>query len=117
LSRQDAGGEDNSISTSGVYRVTAPEVVFFKTRGPRKACLPGVKKSRAELEFSGLALKMLQFFQPRGAYVCNKPWIGSLVVLVIAASLAEAEVAVGCSANHICVPIILPVVLPPADLA
>ena len=46
-----------------------------------------------------------------------KPWIGSLVVLVIAASLAEAEIAVDCSANYICIPIVLPVILPPADLA
>ncbi len=59
----------------------------------------------------------LQFVLPRGAYVRNEPWIGSLVVLVIAASLAEAEIAVDCSANHICIPIILPVILPPADLA
>jgi hypothetical protein len=53
-----------------------------------------VKKSCVELDFSSLAVKMLQFFLPRGAYVRNKPWIGSLVVLVIAASLAEAEIAV-----------------------
>jgi hypothetical protein len=79
--------------------------------------LDGVKKSRVELDFSGLALKMLQFFQPRGAYVRNKPWIGSLVVLVIATSVAEAEIAVDCSANHICIPIVLPVILPPTDLA
>jgi hypothetical protein len=62
-------------------------------------------------------VKTLQFFLPRSAHVGNKPWIGSLVVLVIAASLAEAEIAVDCSANHICIPIILPVILPPADLA
>jgi len=49
--------------------------------------------------------------------MCNKPRIGSLVVLVIAASFAEAEIAVDCSANHICIPVILPVILPPADLA
>jgi hypothetical protein len=79
--------------------------------------LTGLKKSRAELDFIKPALKMLQFFQPRGAYMRYKPWIGSLVVLVIAASLAEAEIAVDCSANHICIPIVLPVILPPADLA
>jgi hypothetical protein len=59
----------------------------------------------------------LEFLLPRGAYVRNEPGIGSLVVLVIAASLAEAEVAVDCSADHICIPIILPVILPPANLA
>jgi hypothetical protein len=40
-----------------------------------------------------------------------------MVVLVIAASLAEAEIAIDCSADHVCIPIILPVILPPADLA
>jgi hypothetical protein len=59
----------------------------------------------------------LEFFLPRGAHVRNKPWIGSLVVFVIAASLAEAETAVDGSANHICIPVILPVILPPANLA
>ncbi len=62
-------------------------------------------------------VKTLQFFLPRGADVRDKPGIGSLVVLVIAASLAEAEVAVDCSADHVCIPIILPVILPPANLA
>ena len=60
---------------------------------------------------------LLEFLLPRGAYVRNKPWIGSLVVLVIAASLAEAEIAVNGSADHVCIPVILPVILPPADLA
>ncbi len=60
---------------------------------------------------------LLEFFLPRSAYVGNKPWIRSLVVLVIAASLAEAEVAVDCSADHICIPVVLPVILPPAHLA
>ncbi len=47
----------------------------------------------------------------------NKPWIGSLVMLVIAASVAEAEIAVDCSADHVRVSVILPVILPPAHLA
>ena len=47
----------------------------------------------------------------------NKPRIGSLIVLVIAASLAEAEVAVDGSADHVCIAVILPIILPPADLA
>ena len=47
----------------------------------------------------------------------NKAWVGSLVVLVIAAPLAEAEVTVDCSADHVCVSVILPVILPPAHLA
>jgi hypothetical protein len=59
----------------------------------------------------------LEFLLPRGAYVRNKPRIGSLVELVIAASLAEAEIAVDCSANHIGISIILAVILPPANLA
>ncbi len=60
---------------------------------------------------------LLEFFLPRGPYVCNKPWIGSLVVLVVAASVAEAEIAVYGSADHVCIPVILPVILPPAHLA
>jgi hypothetical protein len=38
-------------------------------------------------------------------------------MLVIAASLAQAEIAVDGSADYVCIPIILPVILPPADLA
>jgi hypothetical protein len=49
--------------------------------------------------------------------VPHKPWIGSPVVFVIATSFAQAEIAVYGSANHIRVAVILPVVLPPADLA
>jgi hypothetical protein len=60
---------------------------------------------------------LLEFFLTRSAYVRNKPWIGSLVVLVIAASLAEAEVAVDRSTDHVCISVILPVILPPAHLA
>jgi len=53
---------------------------------------------------------------PGRAYVRNKPRIGSLVVLVIAASLAEAEAAVDRSADLVRVAIVLPVILPPTDL-
>jgi hypothetical protein len=38
-------------------------------------------------------------------------------MLVITASLAEAETAIDGSPNHVCVAVILPVILPPADLA
>jgi hypothetical protein len=59
----------------------------------------------------------LEFFLSWGAYVRNEPGICSLVVLVVAASLAEAEVAVDCSTDYVCIPIVLPVILPPANLA
>ena len=59
----------------------------------------------------------LELFLPRRADMHNEPRIGSLVVLVIAASLAEAEIAVDGSADHVRIPVILPVILPPADLA
>jgi hypothetical protein len=59
----------------------------------------------------------LEFLLPRGAYVRNKPRVGSLIVLVVAASLAEAEIAVDCPADYVGIPIILPVILPPAHLA
>ena len=59
----------------------------------------------------------LEFLLPRRAYVANKSGIGSPVVLVIAASFAEAEVAIDCSADHVGVAVILPIVLPPANLA
>jgi hypothetical protein len=59
----------------------------------------------------------LDFLLPRRAYLRNKPWIGSPVVLVIAASFAEAQVAIDRSANDVCIAVILPIILPPADLA
>jgi hypothetical protein len=40
-----------------------------------------------------------------------------LIVLVVASSVAEGEVAVDGSADYVGVPVILPVVLPPANLA
>lgn len=60
---------------------------------------------------------LLEFLLSRGAHVRDKPWIGSLVMLVIAASLAEAEIAVDSSANYIGIPVVLAVILPPANLA
>ncbi len=98
-----AGGMGDGIFTFGVYRVTGSGVTI-----PRRAgCAgPGI----AEME-------LLEFFLPRSAHVCNKPRIGSLVVFVVATSVAQAEIAVDCSANHICIPVILPVILPPAHLA
>src|ERR1700733_843775 len=59
----------------------------------------------------------LEFLLPRRAYVRNKPRIGSLVVLVIESSVAEGEVAIDGSADYIGVAVILPIVLPPANLA
>jgi hypothetical protein len=59
----------------------------------------------------------LDFLLPRRAYLRNKPWIGSPVVFVIATSFAEAQVAVDCSADHVCIAVVLPIILPPADLA
>jgi hypothetical protein len=59
----------------------------------------------------------LDFLLPRCAYMRNKPWIGSPVVFVIATSFAEAQVAIDCSADHICIAVVLPIILPPADLA
>ena len=47
----------------------------------------------------------------------NKPRIGSLVVLEIASSVVQREVAVYGSADDICVAVILTIILPPADLA
>lgn len=47
----------------------------------------------------------------------NKPRIGSLVVLVIPSSVAEGEIAIDGSADYVRVTVILPIVLPPANLA
>jgi hypothetical protein len=47
----------------------------------------------------------------------DEPRISSMVVLVIAAALTQTEVAINCSANLVGIPIILPIVLPPAHLA
>jgi hypothetical protein len=47
----------------------------------------------------------------------HKPRIGSLVVLVITTSLAEREVTIHCSADDVGVAVILPIILPPANLA
>jgi hypothetical protein len=49
--------------------------------------------------------------------VRNEPRIGSLIVLVVASSVAEGEVAIDGSADYIGVAVILPIVLPPANLA
>jgi hypothetical protein len=59
----------------------------------------------------------LDFLLPRCAHMCNKPWIGSPVVFVIATSFAEAQVAVDCPANHVRIAVVLPIILPPANLA
>ena len=59
----------------------------------------------------------LDFLLPRRAYMRNKPWIGSPVVFVIATSFAEAQVAIDCSADHVGIAVVLPIILPPANLA
>ena len=59
----------------------------------------------------------LKLFLPRHAHVPDIAWIGRLQVLVVAPSLAQREVAVDGSADHVGVAVILTVVLPPADLA
>ena len=46
-----------------------------------------------------------------------KARIGGLVVLVIAPSIAQAEVAIHGSAHHVRIAVVLPVILPPANLA
>jgi hypothetical protein len=62
-------------------------------------------------------LSSLEFLLPWRAYVRNKPRIGSLIVLVVASSVTEGEVAIDGSADYIGVAVILPIVLPPANLA
>jgi hypothetical protein len=59
----------------------------------------------------------LEFFLARRADMRNKTRIGGMEVLEIAASLAEAKVAIDCSADLVGVAVILTVILPPADLA
>ena len=54
---------------------------------------------------------------PWRANVRNEAGISSLVVLVIASSIAQRKVTVHGSADDICVVVILTIVLPPADLA
>jgi hypothetical protein len=49
--------------------------------------------------------------------VRDKPRIGSLIVLVIESSVAEGEVAIDGSTDYIGVAVVLPIVLPPANLA
>jgi hypothetical protein len=49
--------------------------------------------------------------------VCDETWIGGLVVFVVATAITQAQVAVDGSADHIGIAVILPIVLPPADLA
>jgi hypothetical protein len=67
--------------------------------------------------FHSESRNQLEFLLPRRAHVSNKTGVGSLVVPVIAASLAEAEAAIDRSANFVRVAVVLPVILPPADLA
>ncbi len=47
----------------------------------------------------------------------HKPRIGSLKMLVIPAAVAQAEVAVHGSPHNVCIAVVLPIILPPADLA
>jgi hypothetical protein len=66
---------------------------------------------------SGKGSELSEFLLARCAYVSNKPRIGSLVVFIVAASLTEREVAIHGSAHYVGVAVILPIVLPPTDLA
>jgi hypothetical protein len=59
----------------------------------------------------------LELLLPWRADMRNEPWIGSLVVLEIASSVTQREVAVHGPANDICVAVILTIILPPANLA
>jgi hypothetical protein len=58
-----------------------------------------------------------EFFLPRCPDLRHKPWIRSLMVHVITPPLTQAEVAVHRSADHVGIAIVLPIILPPADLA
>jgi hypothetical protein len=58
-----------------------------------------------------------EFFLPRCAYLRCKPWIRRPMVLVISPPFTEAKVAVDRSADYIGITIVLPIILPPADLA
>jgi hypothetical protein len=60
---------------------------------------------------------ILELFLSRCADMRNEPWIGSLVVLEIASSVVQREVAVHGSTDDIGVAVILPIILPPANLA
>jgi hypothetical protein len=64
-----------------------------------------------------IAKTFLDFFLARHADVRDKPRIGGMEAFKIAASLAEAKVAIDCSADLVSVAIILTVILPPANLA
>jgi hypothetical protein len=64
-----------------------------------------------------IAKGFLEFFRARRADVRHKPRIGGTQVLEITASLAEAKVAIDCSANLVGVAVILTIILPPTDLA
>jgi hypothetical protein len=59
----------------------------------------------------------LKLFFPRCANVGDESWIGSTVALIVAAALAQAEISVHRPAHNIRIAVILPVILPPADLA
>jgi hypothetical protein len=65
----------------------------------------------------GVPGSSLKFLLPRRPYVRDKPRIGGAIVLVVASPVAEGEVAVDGSPDYIGVAVILPVVLPPANLA
>jgi hypothetical protein len=80
----------------------------------RKECKAAINENTP---FSGYPCGWLKLFLPGCAHVCNEPRVSSQAVLVIASSVAEAEVAIDGSADHVCIAVILPIVLPPADLA
>ncbi len=59
----------------------------------------------------------LELFLSRRPDMRDEPWIGRTIMLEIASSIAEREVAVHGSANNIRVAVILTIILPPAHLA
>jgi hypothetical protein len=58
-----------------------------------------------------------EFFLLRCPHLRCKPWIRNLMVFVISPPVTQAKVAVDRSADHVGIAIVLPIILPPADLA
>jgi hypothetical protein len=89
-----------------------------RSHWPFRGFLPRKTTPRSRLScHSHCETAFLEFFLEWHADVRNKPRIGGLEALEIAASLAEAKVAIDCSADLVGVTVILTVILPPADLA
>lgn len=90
----------------------------------RKECKAAINHNTPFCEYSrGVQVagerprRELAFLLPRGADVRNKIGMGGMVVLEITASFAERKISVDGSANYVGIVVILPIVLPPTDLA